>query len=167
MVGLQRQLAPSVQVKRERAAPKAAGTPPVQTQSQRPTKNMGSRATHKVALATKVGKKSTSTPDGTRKSFRFRPGTVALREIRKLQKTEGLLIQKAPFARLVREVAGNIKTSFRFGESAIAAIQEAAEAELVSVLSDAHLCAMHANRVTVMHRDLLLARRIRGDSSRL
>lgn len=68
---------------------------------------------------------------------RYRPGTVALREIRKYQKSTDLLIQKLPFARVVREVADDFITSayagthgqvgLRWQSSAILALQEATE----------------------------------------
>ncbi len=102
-------------------------------------------------------------PSGIKKPHRFRPGTVALREIRRYQKSSELLIRKLPFGRLVREIAQERKTDIRFQSSAIAALQEAAEAYLVSLFEDANLCAIHGHRVTVMPRDLELARRIRGE----
>ena len=94
---------------------------------------------------------------------RFRPGTVALREIRKYQRTTDLLIRRLPFQRLVREIAQDFKTEVRFQASAILAIQEAAEAYLVNLFEDTNLCAIHAKRVTIMPRDMQLARRIRGE----
>ncbi|PWN91934.1 histone H3-like centromeric protein cse-4 [Acaromyces ingoldii] len=106
-----------------------------------------------------------------RKKPRFRPGTVALREIRHYQKSTELLIQKLPFARVVREVAHDFVTSvyqsgggagLRWQSSAILALQEATEAFLVHLFEDANLCAIHAKRVTIMKRDMELARRIRG-----
>ncbi|BBH04371.1 Histone superfamily protein [Prunus dulcis] len=92
----------------------------------------------------------------------FRPGTVALREIRKYQKSTELLIRKLPFQRLVREIAQDFKTDLRFQSSAVAALQEAAEAYLVGLFEDTNLCAIHAKRVTIMPKDIQLARRIRG-----
>jgi len=117
------------------------------------------------ALGTKTGKKSAggSGSSGVKKSFRWRPGTVALRQIKKLQKTTELLIAKAPFSRLVRETADAHKVGLRFQASAVAAIQEATEAFVVSLLSDANLTALHANRVTALPRDLQLVRRLRGE----
>lgn len=84
-------------------------------------------------LATKAARKSnvgiTTSP---RKPHRYRPGTVALREIRKYQKSSDLLIRKLPFQRLVREIAENINGSvYRFQSTAILALQEAAEPFLV------------------------------------
>jgi len=101
---------------------------------------------------------------GSPRKHRYRPGTVALREIRKYQKTTDLLIRKMPFARLVREVCGNIRIGrdVRWQSQAIMALQEAAEAYLVHLFEDTLLCAVHAKRVTIMPRDMQLARRIRG-----
>ncbi|KAL0565052.1 centromeric DNA-binding histone H3-like protein cse4 [Marasmius crinis-equi] len=102
---------------------------------------------------------------------RFRPGTVALREIRKYQKSTDLLIRKLPFSRLVREIALDMTTDMnenydtgglRWTSSALQALQEATEAFLVHLFEDANLCAIHAKRVTIMQRDIQLARRIRG-----
>ncbi|EFA83331.1 histone H3 [Heterostelium album PN500] len=100
---------------------------------------------------------------GIKKTHRYRPGTVALREIRKYQKSSELLIRKLPFQRLVREVAQEFKTDLRFQSSAIAALQEASEAYLVGLFEDTNLCAIHAKRVTIMPKDMQLARRIRGE----
>lgn len=92
---------------------------------------------------------------------RYRPGTVALRQIRKYQKTTNLLIRRLPFARLVREIAQNYKSDLRFQSTAIVALQEAAEAYLVQLFEDANLLAIHAKRVTIMPKDLEMAKRIR------
>ncbi|GMT16724.1 hypothetical protein PFISCL1PPCAC_8021 [Pristionchus fissidentatus] len=90
-------------------------------------------------------------------------GTVALREIRRYQKSTELLIRKLPFQRLVREIAQDFKTDLRFQSSAVMALQEAAEAYLVGLFEDTNLCAIHAKRVTIMPKDIQLARRIRGE----
>ena len=100
-----------------------------------------------------------------KKPHRYRPGTIALREIRKYQKSTDLLIKKLPFQRLVREIAQDFKQDLRFQSSAILALQEAAEAYLVSLFEDTNLCAIHAKRVTIMPKDIQLARRIRGERS--
>lgn len=97
-----------------------------------------------------------------RRPHRYRPGTVALRQIRKYQKSTELLIRKLPFQRLVREVAQDYKCDLRFQSTAIMALQEAAEAYLVGIMEDTNLCALHAKRVTIMPKDMQLARRIRG-----
>ncbi|XP_072175480.1 putative histone H3.3-like type 3 [Diadema setosum] len=95
---------------------------------------------------------------------RFRPGTRALMEIRKYQKSTNLLLRKLPFARVVKEVAVLFDRTgtLRWQAAAIMALQEAAEAFLVHLFEDSNLCAIHAKRVTVMPKDLQLARRIRG-----
>lgn len=99
----------------------------------------------------------------TKKKHRYRPGTVALREIRKYQKSTATLIRKLPFQRLVKEVAQDFQPDLRFQSTAIMALQEAAEAYLVGLFEDTNLCALHAKRVTIMPKDLQLARRIRGE----
>ncbi|KAK8524735.1 hypothetical protein V6N12_029593 [Hibiscus sabdariffa] len=95
-------------------------------------KSTGGKAPRKQ-LATKAARKSAPATGGVKKPHRFRPGTVALREIRKFQ------------------------------SSAVAALQEAAEAYLVGLFEDTNLCAIHAKRVTIMPKDIQLARRIRGE----
>ena len=100
---------------------------------------------------------------GLKKPMRYRPGTVALREIRRYQKTTELLIRKLPFNRLVREIAQDFKTNLRFQAQAIGALQEAAEAYLIGLFEDTNLCAIHAKHVTIMPKDIQLARRIRGE----
>lgn len=110
---------------------------------------------------------ATPAPNAT-PSRRRRPGTVALREIRKYQKSTDLLIRKLPFARLVRDITmtrtGRDGAQYRYQAEAILALQEASEAYLVKLMEDANLCAIHAKRVTIMPRDIALARRIRGFS---
>ena len=100
---------------------------------------------------------------GVKKPHRYRPGTVALREIRRYQKSTELLVRKLPFQRLVREVAQDFRMEMRFASNAIMALQEAAEAYLVALFEDTNLCAIHAKRVTIMPKDIQLARRIRGE----
>ena len=97
-----------------------------------------------------------------RKAQRYRPGTVALREIR-YQKSSELLIRQMPFQRLVREIAQVHNPYVHFQSGAILALQESAEAYLVGLLEDSNLCAIHAKRVTIMPKDMQLARRIRGE----
>ena len=100
---------------------------------------------------------------GLKRPMRYRPGTVALCEIRRYQKSTELLIRKLPFNRLVREIAQDFKTDLRFQPQAVGALQEAAEAYLVGLFEDTNLCAIHAKRVTIMPKDIQLARRIRGE----
>ncbi|KAJ6485152.1 histone H3 [Mycena vitilis] len=119
-----------------------------------------------------AGRKSAANEIPPPRKHRFRPGTVALREIRKYQKSTDLLLRKLPFARLVREIASEMTTDMndnyqpgadlRWQSTALMALQEATEAYLVHLFEDANLCAIHAKRVTIMQRDIQLARRIRG-----
>ena len=119
-----------------------------------PRKNIGNK---------QAARKTAPSMGGIKKPHRYRPGTVALREIRKYQKRTELLIRKLPFQRLVREVAQEYKSDLRFQSSAVLALQEASESYLVSLFEDTNLCAIHAKRVTIMPKDMQLARRIRGD----
>ncbi|KAF2861879.1 histone H3 [Piedraia hortae CBS 480.64] len=101
-----------------------------------------------------------------KKKMRYKPGTVALREIRRYQKSTDLLMAKLPFARLVREICMNMVVSAevkRWQSQAIQALQEATEAFMVHLFEDTNLCALHAKRVTIMQKDIQLARRIRGE----
>uniref|UniRef100_A0A8C5EWY7 Histone H3 n=1 Tax=Gouania willdenowi TaxID=441366 RepID=A0A8C5EWY7_GOUWI len=123
-------------------------------------KSTGGKAPRKQ-LATKAARKSAPSTGGVKKPPS--PGTVALREIRRYQKSTELLIRKLPFQRLVREIAQDFKTDLRFQSAAIGALQEASEAYLVGLFEDTNLCAIHAKRVTIMPKDIQLARRIRGE----
>eukprot|EP00033_Pygsuia_biforma_P001990 GCRY01002213.1.p1 GENE.GCRY01002213.1~~GCRY01002213.1.p1 ORF type:complete len:138 (-),score=30.60 GCRY01002213.1:310-723(-) len=126
-------------------------------------KSIGGKAPRKQ-LAQKAAKKAAPRgAGGVKKPHRYRPGTVALREIRRYQKSTELLIRRLPFQRLVREIAQDFKTDLRFQSNAIQALQEAAEAYLVNLFEDTNLCAIHAKRVTIMPKDMQLARRIRGE----
>ena len=91
---------------------------------------------------------------------RHRPGERALKEIRQYQRSTELLIRKLPFARLVKEVQLHFTNrEYRWQASALLAMQEAAEAHLVGLFEDANLCTIHSKRVTVMVKDIQLARR--------
>ena len=114
-------------------------------------------------LATKAARKSAPATGGCKKPHRYRPGTVALREIHKYQKSTDSLIRKLPFQRLAREIAQSISGDLRFQATALAASQEASEAFLVGLMEDANLCAIHARRVTIMPKDLQLSQQIRRD----
>ncbi|XP_006888699.1 PREDICTED: uncharacterized protein LOC102854814 [Elephantulus edwardii] len=101
-------------------------------------KSTGGKAPRKQ-LATKAARKSAPATGGVKKPHRYRPGTVALREIRRYQKSTELLIRKLPFQRLVREIAQDFKTDLRFQSSAVMALQEACEAYLVGLFEDTNL----------------------------
>ncbi|KIW76898.1 hypothetical protein Z517_09342 [Fonsecaea pedrosoi CBS 271.37] len=124
-----------------------------------------------------AGKRPPSEPE--KKKRRLKPGTMshtdtslvtltltifkarALREVRRYQKSDRLLIPKAPFRRLVRDLTLDHMLNARFQASAIEVLQEASEAFLVGVLEDSNLCAIHAKRVTLQTKDMQLALRIR------
>ena len=116
----------------------------------------------KVKVPQKVKARDTG---GIKKPHRWRPGTAALREIRKYQRNTGLLLRKLPFQRLVREVTNEVNPlpQYRYQSSAVLAMQEACEAYLVDLFENGNLCAIHAKRVTIMVKDIQLARRIRGE----
>lgn len=111
----------------------------------------------------KIPRKSVGAMPLRRRRRRNPPGNQVLKEIRKYQRSTDLLLLRMPFQRLVREIAQEYKTDLRFQASAIEAIQEATEAYLTGLFEDANLCAVHAKRVTIMPRDVRLARRIRGE----
>ncbi|KAI5189561.1 histone H3 [Nematocida sp. AWRm77] len=124
-------------------------------------KSTGGKAPRKQ-LATKAARKGT--PAGSvavKRPHRFKAGTVALREIRKYQKTTELLIRKLPFQRMVRDIASDKKKDLRFQSSSILAIQESFENYLTSLFEDGNQCAIHAKRVTLMDKDLKLVSRIK------
>ena len=125
-----------------------------------------------AAKAAKAAEKSgqKAPKGGVKKLHRFRLGTVALKEIRRYQKSTELLIRKLPFQQLVQEISGDHKVitsplcgKVRFQSLAIKVLQEALEAYLVGLFEDTNLRAIHAKRVTIMPKDIQLARRICGE----
>ena len=108
------------------------------------------------------GKETKKRSQGSvRKPRRFRPGTVALREIRKYQKSTELLIRKIPFQRLVREVVYELKgKDYKFQSTALLALQEASESFLVNMFEQCNHIAIHGKRVTLQVKDILLWRRL-------
>jgi len=118
---------------------------------------------YQVAGKTAPSKSVTNVKPKT-KTRRYKPGTVALREIRRYQKSTEMLLPRASFQRMVREVTQSIDTKWRYQKTALMALQEAAEAYMVSLFEDINAAAIHAGRTTVMVKDLHLARRLRGES---
>jgi histone H3 len=118
-----------------------------------------------VVAAPRPVKRTPATAQIVKKARRYRPGTVALREIRKFQRTVNLLIPKMSFQRLVKEVVMDYNTNMRMQSVAVFALQEAAEAYLVRLFEDTNMCAIHAKRVTIMPRDMKLARRLTKELS--
>ena len=132
--------------------------------SKAPHKQLKPKVQKKKGKAQGGGKTLPASQQGTRKPRRYRPGIVALQEIRRYQKSTELLIRKLPFQRLVWELAQDMgKSQIHFQSGAIIALQEASEAYLVGLLKDSNLCAIHAKRVTIMPKDIQLAHCIRGE----
>ncbi len=99
-------------------------------------------------------------PGGVKKARRFKPGTVALREIRRQQKLTTNIIPRAPFSRLVREIAQNaspVGMSIRFKADAIQALRVAAEAHIINVFEKTQKAAIHRDSVTIRPKDMRLA----------
>ena len=130
--------------------------------------------TRRGPIAQKAPRKNLAAMDmptsGIVKKRRFRPGTKALQEIRRYQKSNELLIRKAPFQRVVKDILRGDSVAmpfntdgYRMQSAAVAALQEAAEAYLVGLMEDTNLCALHAKRVTITPKDMRLARRLRGE----
>ena len=130
-------------------------------------KSTGGKAPSKSVALKAARKRAPERTGGVKKPHRWRPGTKALRQIRKYQGSTNLLIQMKPFQRLVRSIATDYRTDIHFQSSALLALQEASEAYLVGLLEDTNMCAIHAKRVTIMPKDMRLARRIRGDNNML
>ena len=101
-----------------------------------------------------------------RKKIRFRPGTVVLREVKRYQRSVKNLLPKAPFQRIVRAICKDYDPDLRWQPAALHAVQEASEAYIVGLFEDTNLCAIHADRKTITKKDMDLARRIRGDTTR-
>ena len=148
------------------ARKKTGKTPRHRLTPKLPVKTLSAgQARKNAAKATLAGQKNLGNlqTGGLKKPMRYRPGTVALREIRRYQKSTELLIRKLPFSRLVREIAQDFRTDLRFQPQVMAALQEASEAYLVGLFEDTNLCGIHAKWVMIMPKDIQLARRIRGE----
>ncbi len=183
-VGLKRPRQTSV-VKNDKSSLKATKAPRRAMKAPKKVGNVGKKAPKKVVPTVGNGNKTSkrrsrkSVPATKRKPsgktlvdqsgvnkrrLRFRPGTVALREIRRYQKSTSLLIPKLPFSRCVREIIQQYD-NYRITGSALIALQEAAEAYLTDLFEDSNLEAIHGKRITIMPQDMQLARRISGERS--
>ena len=150
-----------------------AGKQPCSPIKPKPLRKMGTgrkAAQNEVDGATKArrkvttrGSSCTNTTGGVKKPKWYRPGTVVLREICRYQKSTELLCSKVAMSRLIREITQDFKTDLRFQASAIGALHEAAEAYIIELLEDTNLCAIHAKHVTIMPKDMQLARQIRKE----
>ena len=136
-----------------------------QTSRKTARNTVGGKAPRKQ-LATKASRKQRVHTGGVKKPHRYRPGTVALREIRRYQKSTDLLLRKLPFQRVVREIdqkeSGGAKQRHRWQSTALLALHEASEAFFVRKFEDSNLCAIHAKRVTIMAKDIQLANRLQN-----
>ncbi|XWS76895.1 hypothetical protein CRYUN_Cryun01aG0217200 [Craigia yunnanensis] len=145
-----------IAAKKQKRKPSAAAAASPSTAS---PKTRSSR----VGGTRKTGGQATPSQGASKKPHRFRPGTRALQEIRKYQKTTKPLIPAASFIREVRAISYQLAPQInRWQAEALVAIQEAAEDYLVQLFGDAMLCAFHAKRVTLMKKDIQLARRLGG-----
>lgn len=136
------------------------------TQAQTTRQDLSSSIATKVLTQKQVHRRKSGLtyPPRPTKVRRYRPGTVALREIRYFQKSTELLLRKSPFSRLIREIAQihTKSTDLMWQAAAIAALQEAAEAYLIGLFEDTNIVAINSRRVTIMPRDMQVVRRIRG-----
>ena len=124
----------------------------------------GLKQPSRKSVASKTSARKTAPSSQQRRARRYRPGTVALRQIRKYQRSTDLLIRKAPFQRLVRAYAEQHLPDARIQLGAMITLQEALEGYLVGLFEDTNLLAIHAKRVTIMQRDMQLAQRLRGET---
>ena len=126
-------------------------------------RSTGGRCPTKKSIAAKRRKSYPKRTGGIRKPHRLRPGTRALREIRKYQKSTSNLIPKVAFQRVVKEISQTLNNEIRFQSTAVLALQCAAESYLTALLEDTQLLAIHAKRITIKPADMQLARRVRGE----
>ena len=135
----------------------------------------GKKKGRKASKTKATTSKAPRNPENIGKPHRFRPGTVALRQIRQQQKNVDLLVAKLPFQRIVRELATNVCKNnnginipgdqIRFTASSMLALQQSAEAYMITLYEDCQLCAFHGKRITIMPRDMKLVRHLRGPGS--
>jgi len=146
-------------------ATKKAGSPKrrsLQGRLSLPTKRSSTVGVAQVGVVSTVG--GGTTIERIKTHRRYRPGTVALREIKYFQRSTVMLLRKSPFHRLVREIAQRmmVRGDILWQSSALEALQEASESYLVGLFEDTNLVAINSKRVTIMPRDMQIVRRIRG-----
>lgn len=143
-------------------ARKSTGTPLIKHETSRPRRS-GRFQNQDTSDEDTEEDRPISKPVGRR----HRPGELALKVIRRLQKTTNMLIPRAPFHRLVREITAKYcdlgEEPLKYQAAALTALQEATEAYLTYLFEDTNLCCIHAKRVTIMPRDIQLCRRLRWD----
>ena len=113
------------------------------------------------------GPKKTTQDTGDKVKRRTRPGKKALREIKAYQRSVDTLLPRAALQRVVKEITGKYYPDARYSYGAIDAIQQCVESYMIGLFEDTTLCAVHAKRMTVMTKDMRLARRIRGEITAL
>jgi len=148
---------------RQQVAKKSAGGVKINPFRRR---NNRSNVALKEAMIINPGNRPQVVYSGRRRT-RARPGVIALREIMKFQNSTELLIRKLPFQRIVREISRTLVPGLRYQSAAIEALQVACETYLTGLFEDVNLCAVHAKRVTIMPKDITLARRLRGDANNI
>nr|WGZ76184.1 histone 3.3-2 variant [Hofstenia miamia] len=130
--------------------------------SQTARKSTGAKAPRKSMQPKKYQKAIAPDARDYIRILHYQPKIVAVREIRRFQRSTELLINKSTFQRLVREIGRELMPDVLFQSAAILALQEASESFLIGLFEDTNLCAVHANRVTISPRDIQLANRLRG-----
>ena len=125
----------------------------------------GKVKTKRPTYGNKQPRSQAGNPPAQPQPHRYWPGTVALREIRKYQRSTDLPIRKLPFQCLVCEIVQGFSIEFRVTPAMVMALHEAAEAYLVQLLEDSNLCAIHTKHVTIQPKDIQLARWIHGERS--
>ena len=127
-------------------------------------KSTGGKAPRKQ-LASKAARKSAPATGGVKKPHRYRPGTVALREIRRYQKSTDLLIRLAPMGRVVRQCLAGIASEMRMNKTALKLLHYCTESKMVTLMEDSLALANHAKRITVKGKDISLVLRMRNTAA--
>ena len=127
----------------------------VKTALPRPRKTLSGGKTPQKQLATKAARKQGG-GQGVRPKPRQSYAIMALWEIRHFHKSVDLLIPLLPFQQLVREITQDFRMDLQFQSSAILALQEAAEAWLISIFESANLCCIHRGRIAICPKDFYL-----------
>lgn len=141
-----------------------ARTKALATKANKAKKDVPEKKDLKKKAKTQTQKDKTQGTQGEgSKKMRKRPGAMALREIRKYQRSTDTVIRRLGFQRLVRDIAQQIVPEAKFQQSSLKVIQECTEMYLCRLFEDSQLCTLHAKRVTVFVKDMALAKRIRGD----
>ena len=136
---------------------------PIHAEREHLRKENGKRA--KRMKVEKKGRRGEAKLDKEReeKTKKTRQGLKALKEIKKYQSSTEMLIRRLSFQRVVKEIVQKIQEDLRLWSTAILVLQEVGDMVLLGLLEQSNLCMLHARRVTIMPKDVQLARHIRGD----